>query len=442
MYKNLFIVLNILISMVLSIIFANFSVIIVNFIMLFMLILLIRKEDIYKHLTIIYLICIIAMVSLYFGYIAKYKQPYYLGGSDDANFEIWANRAIKSNNYTIKDINENKEFKFYNCNGFIWFVSMVIRFCNLFGGYHTIVIRLINIYLLIFMGILVFKYFCKEIANKNKDNIFILYLTILFPNALYISIHGFRDTLFAFIIFSIFYLIMNIKEQKKMSKVISIIYIIIVSYLAYHIRSAGIIYIAVIIILNFVLNKKKINNKKTILMFILFIFLCMILIMKFNLVEKVEKYSNRYNEYIVENADGLSKFVFSIPIIPFGIILRVVYGNIYPSPTGILLTNFDVDSICKFIISLGTVLQVYMLPYLLKNLKKIDSLFIMYILIFFSIILTTFGFRHFIILYPFMFILIGRELIKTEKEKRKKCIKVVTILILLGVCIYLINEII
>ena len=66
----------------------------------------------------------------------------------------------------------------------------------------------------------------------------------------------------------------------------------------------------------------------------------------------------------------------------------------------------------------------------------------MYILIFFSIILTTFGFRHFIILYPFMFILIGRELIKTEKEKRKKCIKVVTILILLGVCIYLINEII
>lgn len=443
MYKNIFVILNIVISLVLAILFSNFAVIIINLIILLLLLNMLKKEkkDIYLHLIIIYSICIIAMLLLYFGYVAKYGQPYYLGGSDDSNFEIWANKAIKSNNYTLNDVVQNQEFKYYNCNGFIWLLSIIIRFCNWFGGYHTIILRLINTYLLIFIGILAFKYFNKEVRENSKKNIYILYVTILFPNALYVSIHGFRDTVFAFIIFSIFYLTNYIKEQKKTTKILSIIYIILMAYLAYYIREVAIIYIGLSIILNIILDK-KITNKKNLFIFLLVCIICILLAIKFNLLGKLTKYLDRYNEYILGDAEGLASYVFSTPLFPIGIILRIIYGSIFPSPTGLLLNNFDIDSICKFIISIGTIFQIYMLPYLFKNIKKIDNIFIMYIIMFFSIILTTFNFRHFITLYPFMFILMGRQFINTEKQYRKKYANIMTVFILLGTGILLLNEVI
>lgn len=436
--KMFLIISNIIISIILGLMFSTLSIVIINAIFLFILLVILKKDkiDMYKHINIIYGICIIAMMLLYYGYNLKYDSPYYLGGSDDKNFELWAEQAIEEENYTIYDINHNKSFEYYNCNGFIWFMSILIRFCNFFGGYHTIVIRLINIYFLIFIGILVYKYFYK---HEKKEYIPLLYIMILFPNTLYISIHGFRDTLFSFIIFSIFYLTSSIKSKKLPDKICIIIYTLLFSYLAYYIREAAIIYILIILIINLLLGNKKIElNKKTIVLISMIGVISIIIMYCLGIFSKIQGYLDRYSEYILAGNDGLASKIFTTPFLPYGFILRIMYGLIFPSPTGIIITKLDVDTICKFILSIGTILQIYLLPYILKNIKRLDGILIIYTVVFASIIFTTFGFRHFILLYPFMFLLIARQYINTDRVQKKKLFYVMTSIILIGALFYII----
>lgn len=439
--KLLFMITNIIVALLLSIFFSNFTILVINSILLLILHIVLFKCDdkIYKHLMVIYLISILAMLLLYYGYIVKYGKPYYLGGSDDKNFELWAVESIKMNNFTIKDIIETKEFRYYNCTGFIWLLSIIVRFSNLFDGYHTIIIRLINIYFTLFTGILVYKYFSnneKEISNKVK----ILYLFCLFPNALYITIHGFRDAIYAFAIFSVFYIFSYINEYNIIKKILSILYMFFVGYIIYYIRKVGVIYIAIIFILNILFKNSKVTEKKEIIKFIILGIFTLILCFKTGIISETESYLFRYNNYILSGNNGLSTFIFTTPILPFGIFFRIMYGLIFPSPTGILMSSFDVDSIWKFIISIGTLYQTYMLPYVFKNIKRFDKVFLLYLIIFFSIVVTTFSFRHFLTLYPFMFILIYRVKQQCSLVERRRYDFIVTSFLLVFIVIYFIAK--
>lgn len=439
--KLLFIIINIMISILLSILFSNFTIFIINLIFLFILQIFLLKCDkkIYKNLMIIYLISIIAMLLLYYGYIIKYGEPYYLGGSDDKNFELWATESIELNNYTIKDIIETKKFKYYNCNGFIWLMSLLIRFSNIFDGYHTIIIRMINIYFAMYTGILVYRYFSKN-EKVLSNNIKIMYLVCLFPNALYITIHGFRDAVYAFIIFSVFYISNFIKEYNIMKKIFSILYILYSIYIIYYIRKVGVLYIILIIIFSTIFKEFKLTEKKSFFKFIGLAAIMVIICFKSGLIFETGNYLDRYNGYILSGDNGLSTFIFTMPILPFGIFLRIIYGLIFPSPTGILISNFDVDSIWKFIISIGTLYQTYMLPYVFKNIKRFDKVFLLYLIIFFSIVVTTFSFRHFLTLYPFMFILIYRVKQHCSLVERRKYDFIVTSFLLIFIAIYFIAK--
>jgi len=441
--KFLFLIINIIVSILLGVFFSNYTIIVINTIMLIPMLIIIGKSDkkIYRHLLIIYLVSIIAMLLLYFGYINKYGEPYYSGGSDDKNFELWAKESIKLNNFSIKDIIETKKFRYFNCTGFIWLMSMLIRLSNIFDGYHTIIIRLLNIYFTMFTGILCYKYFSnkeKNISNKIK----ILYLVCLFPNALYVTIHGFRDAIYTFIIFSVFYLLNYIKDKKIFSKILIIVYLILTTYITYYIRKVGVLYIGIIIVLNLLFKNSKITEKKEFLKAIILGVAVLLLGIKSGIIGETEQYLDRYNGYILNGASGLSSMVFTTPILPFGIFLRIIYGLIFPAPTGLIISIIDVDSICKFIISIGTIYQIYMLPYLIKNIKKFDKVFLIFIIIFFSIVVATFSFRHYLMLYPFMFILINRTKDECSSIEKKKNFFFMTLVLILGILFYLLATII
>ena len=453
--KLILILSNLIISIILLVLFKNINAIIFNsFGMLFILAFLKTCDSkLYKHINIIYIVCVVAMLLLYFGYTVKYNQPYYLGGSDDLNFEIWAKQAIESGNFTIADVNNNPLFHNYNCNGFIWFLSLIMRFSNCFGGYHAVLLRIINIYFLISIGLMIYKYFN---SNENKKStIGLLYAVTLFPNMLFVSINGFRDITLTFLIFSIFYLTNNLIKRKLSHKITIISYIVLTTYIAYNIREEAILYIILIIILNLLFNNTTLNelkndkkiikflsNKKNILISLMFCVVTFILLLEFGFFREIQGYINRYNGYILEGDPGLSAYVFKTPFFPFGFILRILYGLIFPSPTGMFIRGFEVDEIVKLLLSVGTIIQIYLLPYLFKNIKRIDKIVIIYVTVFSSIIFTTFGFRHFVMLYPFMFILIFRQLVNTNKTERRKLFKLISILMILGFTFYSIYKLI
>lgn len=445
MYRKLFIGLNLFLSIILGIVFNSLSIFAVNLIMLVLLLFIVNKEDdrIFKRISLLFVICIVAILLVYLGYNIKYGEPYYIGGSDDRNFEIWGQEVIDANDYTIQDVAQNSKFRYYNCIGFIWFMSYLIRFCNFFGGYHTIILRLINIYLLIGMAVLVYKYLTKQkdfcLQDDNKS--ILLYLMVLFPNALYISVHGFRDNIFAFILFSIFYLTSRLNKRNIFSKVLIIIYVIMSMYFIYYVRVVGVIYIGLIIIINLLIGDKTIKDKKSIFKFLLLFAVFIVAVVKLDLINESAKYLDRYNDYILGNNSGLSNIVFSTPIFPFGIVLRFIYGLIFPAPTGIMISSFDIDGICNFLVSIGTIFQIYMLPYLFKNIKKIDGVFIIFLGIFVSIIFTTFNFRHFLTIYPYMLILIYRQYCVSNNKTKNNYIFIMTCSLLFIVTLYLILQV-
>ena len=59
-------------------------------------------------------------------------------------------------------------------------------------------------------------------------------------------------------------------------------------------------------------------------------------------------------------------------------------------------------SVLYTFVYLGTVFQLFLVPYLLKHVIRIDYAGLVFLAIFFSVIITTFTFRHFVMVYPFM----------------------------------------
>ena len=92
--KFLFLIINIIVSILLGVFFSNYTIIVINTIMLIPMLIIIGKSDkkIYRHLLIIYLVSIIAMLLLYFGYINKYCGR---------TRQIWFDKNVVQNDASI-----------------------------------------------------------------------------------------------------------------------------------------------------------------------------------------------------------------------------------------------------------------------------------------------------------------------------------------------------
>ena len=64
------------------------------------------------------------------------------------------------------------------------------------------------------------------------------------------------------------------------------------------------------------------------------------------------------------------------------------------------------------------------MPYLLKHVIRLDYAGLVFLVIFFSVIVTTFTFRHFVMVYPFMMepIVVEYNNASTATKKYYRCI--------------------
>lgn len=384
-----------------------------------------------RHLITIFIISMGFMLVVYYGYIAEYKTPYYLPGLDDLESDNYAEYTVEKGYYTISDMMDDNTFILHNSKGFILLISYLMRISYFFGEYHTIIFRMINITSLIIIGLLMLKYSIKKNTFSTKQNLLILYCVALFPNALFISSHVYRDTLCALFIVLCFCIWDNFPSKRFLNKIIIITVTILLFYISYWFRSINVLYLGSAVILNILLSDESIRNTKQVKKKN-FIYITLSLITLFivifyagdYLISRQSSYISGYTEGILSSNAGsnsLSLLVYSQDLLPIGVFLRIIYYLASPFTFDVFRVFHYFSDITTFLntfVSLGTIGFLFFLPYLIKNLLRQDKVTIIFEIIFISIIVTTMGFRHIIFVYPFMFYLIIRQYNVTSKNKK------------------------
>ncbi|WP_079506606.1 hypothetical protein [Mesobacillus jeotgali] len=375
-----------------QILFATFTIIFIN-----------RKFERSANIyLLIYLVSISFVFLIYYANQIYYGSPYYIGGSDDLNFEKWGIDVYDANLVNPHKVLESGIIgQFHNSPFFAVYMSILIRFSNIFGEYSTFLPRILNVYYLIWICMLL-EFLLKKYADfsfrKIKLSIIIFALT---PNIQFINAHVFRDTFNLLQIMLIVILFDQlISRNLILKKLIYIIFLSFIIFITFYTRTNSLVFSGVLII--FILAVRlKIN-----LHFYLLAIIPFVILSDFTELIGLKKFTEIYGSYVQTNAgDGLSRIVFTQPLVPFGIILRGFYAFITPFPNFFDLfkePNKVLFDITMLLVYLGVVLQIFAIPFIIKRIFKIDWLSLSFLIWFLAIIATTFTFRHILIYYPFL----------------------------------------
>lgn len=433
---------NVFLLLIISVLFNNFSITAIGIIGMLILYICLRglKDVRYKDLTVIITLAFAFMLLLYAGLCEKYGEAYY--ASDDKVFEFYGHWIYGKNIFRFKDL-PYIEGLFY-AKGYLIVISWIERISNFLDGYSTISPRILNIYLWISTAVLMYKQMSATIINKPLVRKVFVALA-LFPNALYISSFVYRDV---FIVFLIVVSIYNFEKLVKAVKsrdltIISFVRIPIILFClnALYYSRKQMLYVVMIIFFVFFLEEKikSGSNLKVIVMAAAAVVGAVLLEFTGGM-EMLSGMTTGYSSYLQGLSDGLSGMVFSRPLLPIGVVLRFLYGLVCPFPAALISLDYFGEPLYSLVIALtclGTVFQIFLLPYLFKGMIKLDYTAVKFLGMFGSIILTTFTFRHFIMAYPFAAVMLAQQIEVTEAKTGKKYTAYVFVLMLIVVTAYL-----
>lgn len=440
MSKYAFVAFACIMISIVAALYSNMSILLWGFVGVILIIVASRgikpSHKIYAALSIALLLQILLVVVAYEGYIQKYGVPYYLGGSDDLVYETWARDAIKMGEVLPWQITS------YNrAQGFIWLLSWVMRVSEILGGYHTISFSILNICFLNIIAVMLYRYACDNLEAKKLNPLFIYFGIALFPNNIYVSAHVFRDTLSSLLLIYMLCYGGNLfqKRSKGKNQFIQLVQVILVGYFAYMVRPQNVYYMVAIMVVSYIFGRHNIPNKKTISI-ILAVIVAITMFSQLDLMKTLSGYNARYNLYNTSGDTGFSGRIFMLPLFPFGLIARIIYGLVYPVPTALLKVfhiTSDIDVFMNFLVAIGTVMHIIMLPYLLRGLVLLNKVSVAYSIMFVSILLSTFGFRHYIMISPLAAVIIYSEWQRTCNYTKALCFIVMCFLIVMTACFYL-----
>lgn len=420
------------INIVYSIMFGSIDLFIVSFVICICLLFVSKKifkngENYWSTITICWISGLLFIALVYIIYQNQFGEPYWIPGKDDYNFDVnWSNYALEKGYTSIAQMMEDKAFYLWNCNGYTLFITYLKRMAIF--GYNTMIPRVINLGLLILDSLLM----CSYIKNKKQYSNFsikrMILIMSLFPNALFISSHVYRDQICAFMFVLCFYMWSDFFEKNVARQIIIVVTTLYLLYWGYWFRATNIAILLGIIALS-LFNKdswtpviKKQINTRTVIIFSALICCGIFLLYRFTNI--ITQWFVRYNyvERYMINFGRLQKMIYSVPLLPFGWIFRIIYYLLSPFDSHAL--NFfshhqGRDYLIVFI-SLGTLGIIFLYPYVIRGVfKRRNSLVYVFLGILFSCGLTTSGFRHMITFYPFMFVLGLSEVQMVDRKKRR-----------------------
>lgn len=398
------------------------------------------RKDIHRF-TIYTFVGLLFMLLVYCGLIEKYGEPFY--GGDDKLFEKNGEYLFRNNIFRFNEVPYIQGMVY--AKGYLTIVAWIYRVSYWFGGYSTITPRVLNIFLWMATVALVYK---NSLIKTDKYYTKKKWLPILalFPNALFISSCVYRDTIVTFLMvlgIVSFEGLVNCVSKRKISRNIAfhLLCVLLSVYVLHYIRPQMVYVHIVIFILYMVWGKLKLSLEKKILLFAGAAAIAFIVFIYSGGMNLLRLIMDSYHDYRIDVNDGMTGKIFSMSLIPFGFVARFLYGLICPFPGGIMSLPYysaPIYSMLMLLIYAATIYQFYLIPYLMRGIMKIDYRTFRFVIIYSAIIITTFTFRHFIMVYPFAFVAICRQIEGLSVGVKRKWINRMSILLIAGAAAYII----
>lgn len=438
MSATLFVLANLIVLGLVSLIYSNSGIFVVGLIGFIISFLFIEKQPSLMLVAFIgNVIAILFIIFNYYALINSFGSPYY--AVDDQLFEQYGHWLFTNKVYLFEKIPYMQGM--YFAKGYCLVLCYIERLSYLvLSEYHTLAPRVLNIYLWASSSYIIQKMVQAHTSFQYSKKVFLL--LFLFPNALFISSFVYRDTLVVFLMVLFIYSLENVFQRAKRFNgkfILDAALLILSIYLLYYVR-VQMIYILGVIAAFYLADSIFDNKRVKVITYGLATIAGLLLLFFSGAFDLFSITEAKYSDLRADQTDGLSSVIFSQNLIPFGIILRFIYGFFIPFPAGIFDLNFleePLFSSLRTIVYLGTVFQLFFIPYFFKSIKSFSFETICYIAVYLAIITTTFTFRHFLITYPFLAIVTSEEYYKTSASNRKQIKEMVYISLFALILIYL-----
>ena len=366
-----------------------------------------KERWMFKYLTPLFIISLVVIISTYYGFIFQYGNPYIGGGSDDYQFEAVARLYIKNSWFVFT---ENHSFS-TNDRFYVFLIELLIVWADSFDSYHTILPRIMNCFFMIsaFVKVLwISRYKFHYDLDDLKSTARLFYCNIFF---IYVSVTISRDIVGVFFALEIIYILESYSSRQFTGKVASFIGIFLLLFLSYYLRGQLLPIFIVMILMRLTFTGIKKTPKLVFPIFIVMVFIILLIVSQLDVYDAVVEYNTVYTDYQVDRG-GLSGRIIGMSLLPFGAILRLGLGLIYPFPSFKSL-SFSADSmIISTIFLLAYLYEMYVfvkLPKLFSCFKENIEYSVYYIYFLLQFCMLTFTFRHYIFAVPFYCILLGKK---------------------------------
>lgn len=379
-----------------------------------------------KIFSLIYSTATTFAILFYFIFQIQYGTPYGGGGSDSLGYEKHAEIVARSVLiYDAEAIGQVIDQPYHNSKGYIYFISLLIRFSDLLGGFHTMIPRLFNACMLGVSSVLVYG-ISRKIALSSQQALNSALVTGLFPIMIYVADQSLRDIPILVLMLLSVYLSINLIQTKYFLKQLIILISFIPLFLIMmELRMLNLVNIGIVLgVALFVklFSVKKFSNTHIFLTIITALFAYTLIMTSelslfIDLVAKLDSSGTDLADGVDRAGEGgLSLILFNLPT-PFNYFGSLFYSFITPLPI-LYTTDFDWN-----FLSVGTFYQFLFIPFVFAGIKcsyrsaLMLPVFFIFLISFGGYVFGSFTFRHITYIVPFAAIygVIGYERYKKQR---------------------------
>lgn len=336
----------------------------------------------------------------------RYGTPYATGGSDDLTFERQA--QVVATSVGAFDYAGAVRLAGNTTKSYIYLLSWLYRLSTPFGGFDTLVPRLLNALLLALVAVLVFRIARDHLGLRHRTSFVAALVTGLFPVSMLVSAHTFRDPAVTFMVVLLTYLWSGALSP-SLRRMVGLVLITIFLLAVMRDMRERMAQLTVLLVLFAFLEANASNRRLRIVLTVFFLgFLAGAILEMLRVIDLIPSFDwrwiigqvNRYTQLrIASNEGGLTEAIFRAPL-PLAVFGRLVLLSITPLP----MLSSEPE---RNFLSLGTVAQILALPfvvlgawYMIRRRKGLAYLLAL-VTLFLSVALVTFTSRHISMFAPF-----------------------------------------
>lgn len=364
--------------------------------------------------VLVYALNVLFVLALYVVYLHRYGTPYYGGGSDDRMFEETARQFVERFGW-FDYARLMRWYKVRSVTAYVYLLSLLQRTSVPFGGFHTLIPRFLNSFLLADLAIMVYRAGKRHFSLTHATAVVAALSLGLAPLAMYVSAHTFRDTLVTLLLFGLVYLWSSLPTYDARTKLVVLVATPLLFLFLWELRQQ--VAQMLLLLLPAALYFSYAKKNRLIRMGGLLAGILLGVVLIFNLLGWItiiphfswEEISIQYRRYVRYRSalgeGGISGRIFTAPL-PVSLVLRLAYLMVTPLP--VLSPEIE-----RSLLSVGTLVQLVALPFVALGVASawrrwkvwpyLLSLGILYL----SIAFVTFSVRHILMFYPFAVLLVA-----------------------------------